>query len=91
MKLVDVVEKIDTRGKVANATRRNQWYHELSPKRSDLHSNGSDSPQVQKPLSTDNDKGGSLLNPPKSAINLVPKKDVPEGDPTISWDSKDYH
>ena len=60
-----------------------------------IHSAGtsgeSDSPQVQNPLSTDNNKGGSVLNPPKPAINLVPKKDVPGGDAITSWDSKDYH
>ena len=59
--------------------------------RSELHSNGSDSPQVQNPFSTDNNKGGSILSPQKPTINTVPKKDVPEGDATISWDSKDYH
>ena len=51
----------------------------------------SDSPQVQNPLSTDNNKGGSVLNPPKPTINLVPKKDIPGGDATTSKDSKDYH
>ena len=50
-----------------------------------------DSPQVKNPLSTDNNKGGSVLNPPKSTINLAPKKDVPGGDATTSLDSKDYH
>ena len=40
--------------------------------RSELHSNGSDSPQAQNPLSTDNNEG---------------EKDVPDGDATISWDS----
>ena len=50
----------------------------------------SDSPQVQNPLSTNNNKGGSVLNPPKPTINLVPKKDIPGGDATTSWDSKDY-
>ena len=47
--------------------------------------------KVQKPLSTDNNKGGSVLSPPKPSINMVPKKDGPEGDATISTDSKDYH
>ena len=37
----------------------------------------SDSPQVQNPLSTNNNKGGSVQNPPKPTINLVPKKDIP--------------
>ena len=50
-----------------------------------------DSPQVLNPMSTDNNKGGSILSCPKPAINLVPKKDVPEGDATISWNSKYYH
>ena len=50
-----------------------------------------DSPQVQNPLSTNNNKSGSLLNPPKPTINLVPKKDTPGGDATTSWDSKDCH
>ena len=50
----------------------------------------SDSPQAQNPLSTDNNKGGSVLNPPKPPINLLPKKDIPGGDATTSWDSKDY-
>ena len=46
----------------------------------------------KKPLRTDNNnKGGSVPSPPKPTINLVPKKDVPEGDATISWDSKDYY
>ena len=58
--------------------------------RGELHTNGSDSPQVQNPSSTDNNKGGSVLSPPKPVINLVPKKDIPGGDATISWDSKDY-
>ena len=56
-----------------------------------LHLIGSDSLQVQNPMSTDNNKGGSIVSPLKHAINMVPKKDVPEGDVTISWDSKDYH
>ena len=51
----------------------------------------SDSPQVQNPISTDNNKDGSIQNPTKPTINMMPKKDVPEGDATISWDSKDYH
>ena len=59
--------------------------------RSELHSNGIDSPQVQNPLSINNNKDGSVLSPPKPTINLAPKKDVPGGDVTISWDSKDYH
>ena len=42
-------------------------------------------------MSTDNNKDGSILSPPKSTINLVPKKDVPEGDAIISWDSKAHH
>ena len=41
-----------------------------------------DSPQVQNPLSTNNNKGGSVLIPPKPTINLVPKKDIPGGDAT---------
>ena len=44
----------------------------------------SDSPKVQNPLSTNNNKGGSVVSPPKPTINLVPKKHVPEGDATIS-------
>ena len=44
----------------------------------------SDSPQVQNPLSTDNNKGGSVLIPPKPTMNLVPKKDIPGGDATTS-------
>ena len=47
----------------------------------------SDSPQVQNPLSTNNNKGGSILIPPKPTINLVPKKkkkDIPGGDATTS-------
>ena len=48
------------------------------------------SPQVQKPMSTDI-KGGSIHSPPKPTINMVPKKDVAEGDTTTCWDSKDYH
>ena len=59
--------------------------------RIDLHSNGHDSPQVQNPMNTDNNKGGSILSPPKPTINLLPKKDVPEGDAIISWASWDYH
>ena len=59
--------------------------------RSELHSNGGDSPQIQNPLSTNNNKGGSDLSLPKPTINLMPKKHVPEGDATITWDSKDYH
>ena len=51
----------------------------------------SDIPQVQNPLSTNNNKGGSVLSPPKPTINLMPKKDVSGGDATTSWDSKDYH
>ena len=51
----------------------------------------SDSPQVQNLLTTDNNKGGLVINPLKPAINLVSKKDVPGGDATTSWDSKDYH
>ena len=59
---------------------------------SELHSNGSDSPQVQNlMIALKNNKGGSILSPPKPTINLVPKKDIPEGDATISWVSKDYH
>ena len=50
-----------------------------------------ESPKVQNPLSTNNNKGSLLLNPPKPTINLVPKKDVPGSDATTSWDSKDYH
>ena len=50
----------------------------------------SDSPQVQNPLNTNNNKGGSIQNPPKSNINLVPKKDIAGGDATTSWDSKDH-
>ena len=52
--------------------------------RSELHSNGSDSPQVQNPLSTDNNKDDSVVSPPKPTINLVPKTDVPGGDSTTS-------
>ena len=44
----------------------------------------SDSPQVQNSLSTDNNKGGSVLIPLKPTINLVPKKDIPGGDATTS-------
>ena len=44
----------------------------------------SDSPQVQNPLSTNNNKGGSVLIPAKPTINLVPKKDIPGGDATTS-------
>ena len=44
----------------------------------------SNSPKVQNPLSTNNNKGGSVLNPLKPTINLVPKKDVPGGDATTS-------
>ena len=44
-----------------------------------------------KPLSTSNNKGGSILFPPKSITNLVPKKDGPEGYATIRWDPKDEH
>ena len=44
----------------------------------------SDSPQVQNPLSTNNNKGGSVLIPPKPTINLVPKKDISGGDATTS-------
>ena len=44
----------------------------------------SDSPQVQNPLSTNKNKGGSVQNPPKPTINLVPKKDIPAGDATTS-------
>ena len=51
----------------------------------------SDSPQIQNPLNLDNNKGGLVQNPPNPTINLVPKKDVPGGDATTSWDSKDYH
>ena len=51
----------------------------------------SDSPQVQNTLSTNNNKGGSIQNPPKPNMNLVPKKVVLGGDATTSWDSKDYH
>ena len=50
----------------------------------------SDSPQVQNPLSTNINKGASVLNPPKPTINLVPEKDVPGCDATTSWDPKDY-
>ena len=56
--------------------------------RSVLHSNGSDSSQVQNPLSTNNSKGGSVLSPSRPTINPVPKKDIPEGDVTIVWDSQ---
>ena len=35
--------------------------------------------------------GGSILKPPRPTINLMQKKDLPEGDATISCDSKDYH
>ena len=42
----------------------------------------SDSPQVQNPLGTNNNKDGSVLNPPKPTINEVPKKDIPGGDAT---------
>ena len=59
--------------------------------RSELHPNGSDSSHIQNPLSTYNNKGGSVLSPPKPTINLVPKKDVSEGDAAISRDSKDCH
>ena len=58
--------------------------------RSELHSNRSDSPHVQNSLSTDNNKGWSILHPPKPTTNLMPKKDVPEGDATFNWDSNDY-
>ena len=51
----------------------------------------SDSSLIQNPLSTDNNKGGSVPNSPKPTINLVPKKDVTGGDATTSCDSKDYH
>ena len=44
----------------------------------------SDSPKVKNPLSTNNNKGSLLLNPPKPTINLVPKKDVPGSDATTS-------
>ena len=58
----------------------NRCTHNAAPQISE-----SGSPQVQNPLSTDdNNKGGSVLNPPKPAINLVPKKDVPGGDATSS-------
>ena len=50
----------------------------------------SDNPWVEYPLSTNNNKNGSVLNPPKPTINLVPKKDIAGGDAT-TWDSKDYH
>ena len=59
--------------------------------RSELHPNGRYSSQVQNPMSTDNNKGGSILSPPKPTINLVSKKAVPEGDAIIRWDSKDHH
>ena len=56
-----------------------------------LHSSLSVSPQVQNPLSTDNNKGGSILGPSKPIIYLVSKKDMPDSDASISWNSKDYH
>ena len=52
--------------------------------RSELHPNESDSPPVKNPMNTNNNKGGSTGCPPKSTINLVPKKDIFEGDATIS-------
>ena len=46
--------------------------------RCELHPNGSDSPQVQNPFSTGNNKVGSVLSPPpKPTFNLVPKY-IPE-------------
>ena len=51
----------------------------------------SDSPQVQCLFSTNNNKGVPVINPPKPTINLVSKKDIPGGDVTTRWDSKDYH
>ena len=43
-----------------------------------------DSPQVQNPLSANNNKGGSEVIPPKPTINLVTKKHIPGGDATTS-------
>ena len=40
----------------------------------------SGSPQGPNLMSTDNNKGGSVVIPPKPTINLVPKKDIPGGD-----------
>ena len=48
-------------------------------------------PRSKTPMSTNNNKGGSIQHPPKPTINLVSRKDVAEGDATIRWDSKDYH
>ena len=48
-------------------------------------------PRSKTHMSTNNNRGGSIQSPPKPTINLVSKKDVAEGDATISWDSKDYH
>ena len=48
-------------------------------------------PRSKTPMNTNNNKGVSIHSPPKPTINLVSKKDVAEGDATISWDSKDDH
>ena len=88
---VDVVEKNDTREKLPMPLKATSVIMSDLLIRIELHSNGMDGPQVQTTLSTDNNKGGSVVSHPKPTINLVPKKDVPEGNATISWDSKDYH
>ena len=43
----------------------------------------SENPQVQTPTSTENNKGDSTPHHPKSAINLVPNRDVTEASSSL--------
>ena len=55
--------------------------------RSDLHSSESDSPRSTI-LSSNKNTGDSILSSSKSAINVVPKKEVPKSKAMISCDQK---
>ena len=48
-------------------------------KKSEPRLNERDSPQVQNPVSTDNNIGNFISHPPKPTNNLVPSKDDTEG------------
>ena len=43
---------------------------------------------VPKSKTYKHQKGDCILSPLTPIINLVPMKDVPEGETTISWDPK---
>ena len=59
--------------------------------RSELHQSESDSPPSAKPMSTNSNKGGSLLSPPKAHHYFGAIEGCTEGDATISYSPINFY